>query len=315
MKALAFHVDRRHQTALELKQDIENYLNGIGDKTTVAMASAIIAERFQSERAKLRSLIDQQVKSVSALPTGEWDKVNIPRLPATPPSLASVSSEESGNTDSHTPGTSSIKDNPALVTSPSYTPVGPVAPGSKLPAIVASSIVVAGIVAVIVFASGGASETTGGRTAEQPAHAQQAPAPVTTEVVSEPDPTATSIELSITVTPRTAAITIDGNQVDNPFTGSFPKDDEQHEIVVSAKGYQTVERKVDFTTSRALDLALDKEKPVVIVRPQAPAPKPDPAPAPEPPTQPPASAPKPTSIMGDPGPRKTRELDGDNPYK
>lgn len=318
MKALAFDVERRHQTALELKQDIEDYLNGIGDKTTVAMASAIIAERFQSERAKLRSLIDQQVKSVGMLPTGEWDKVNIPRLPATPASLASVSGDESGSTDLHTPATSSIKDNPALVTSPSYTPVGPVAPGSKLPAIVAGLIVIAGIVAVIVFASGTGAETDKS-TAASAATPAAAPTSVTTEVVSKPDPTATEIELAISVNPAKAEITIDGKPVDNPFTGSFPKDDAEHKLVVGAKGYQTVERTLDFKTSRTLDLVLDKEKPVAITRPRIPAPRKEPAPAPEPaPAQPPpapAPTPKPSSILGQPAPHKTRTIDDENPYK
>lgn len=318
MKALAFDPERRHQSALELKQEIEDYLNGIGDKTTVAMASAIIAERFQSERAKLRSLIDQQVKSVSMLPTGEWDKVNIPRLPATPASLASMSGDESGSTDLHTPATSSIKDNPALVTSPSYTPVGPVAPGSKLPAVVAASIVIAGIVAVIVFANGNDAETTKSAVT-QPAPAQETkPAPVTTEVVEKPDPAATEIELSVSVSPSKAEITIDGEPVANPFKGSFPKDDQSHKLVVSAKGYQTVEREVDFKTNRALDLVLEKEKPVAVARPRGPA-RPDPAPAPDPtPAQPapaPAPTPKPASILGQPAPHKTRTIDDENPYK
>ena len=318
MKALAFRVENRHQTALELKYDIESYLNGIGDTTTVAMASAIIAERFQSERAKLRQLIDQQVKSVTTLPTGEWDKVNIPRLPVTPPSLASVFPEGEGSDSLLTPATSSIRDNPALVTSPSFTPVGPVTPGSKLPAVVAGLIVVTGVAAVAVFASSSTApaETAQHQATSATAKTGDAPAPVNTEVVEKPDPTATTIELAISVNPTKAVIKVDGKTVPNPFKGTFNKDDATHMLEVTAKGYQTHEREISFDTSRTLDLVLEAERRVAVAGPRrAPAPKPEAAdPEPE---QPQASPPPkpPSSILGQPGPRKTRKIDDENPYK
>ncbi len=318
MKALAFDREHRHQTALELKHAIDDYLNGIGDTTSVSMASAIIAERFESERAKLRDLIDRQVKSLATLPTGEWDRVSIPRLPSTPASLASVSQDESGNS-LQTPATTSIKDNPALVTSPSYTPVGPVTPGSKLPALIASAIVVAGVVAVVVFARGTEPrETTESPESRETEAPRPEPTPAATEVVDKPDPTATEIELSVTASPKDAKITIDGEAVENPFNGTFQKDDARHTVAITAKGYETVEREIDFRTNRALDIVLRKAQAVVVARPRGPAPRPEPEPQPEPSPAQPApnpTQPKPASILGPPTPKKPRTIDDDNPYK
>ncbi len=312
MKALAFKTENRHQTALELKLDIEDFLDGIGDKTTVSMASAIIAERFEKERAKLRVLIDEQIRSVGTVPTGEWNQVNIPRLPATPPSLASVPPDASEGSDSLlTPATSSIRDNPALVTSPSFTPVGPVSPGSTLPAVVAGLIVVAGISAVAVFASNTSPESTAVAAPRETAtvESREAPKSASPTAPQAPDPSTLEVELAISVRPDHAIIRLDGKQLSNPYTGRFPKGAAKHELVVTAVGYRELERTLDFKTSRTLDLVLEASRPTRQSSRNNASTKPEPAPAPR------ASSPKPTSILGRPDPRKARTLDDENPYR
>jgi serine/threonine-protein kinase len=94
-RALSFEPDARHQTALELKGAIESYLDRIGDRSTVAELSQHIAERFADERARLRALVDEQMRLVTGMPTGKYAQLELPRVMS---SGSSSPPEESGPT-------------------------------------------------------------------------------------------------------------------------------------------------------------------------------------------------------------------------
>jgi eukaryotic-like serine/threonine-protein kinase len=321
LKALAFDREVRHQTAIELKRDIETFLASIGDGTTVSSASRIVSDRFVAERNKLRSLIDAQVKSAHDLSTGEYDRVNLPRLPAGPPSLASLHpGEDSGSVETPATASGNRERAPMSLTTASLAPPAP-AVSYRVPALVAACIALGGIIGAVLIARSGEAPKAPAEQASAPAEqAPKEPVAAAPRAVTPPPATDARVEISITVTPSRATIAIDGAEVaGNPFTGSFPKDDKKHLVRVEAKGYEAVEREVDFSRNITLELSLKKEAAggVVATRPsparvEAPAPPSQGGEQAEPAPQP---APKPTSLLGDPPPRKTRTIDENNPYQ
>src|SRR5690606_8415798 len=97
MRALAFDPDERHQTALELRRDLDDYLASCGQSSSLTEGARLIAERFDHERKKLRSLIDRQTRDATALSTGEYARVALPRLAGPPASLASIEGSSSSS--------------------------------------------------------------------------------------------------------------------------------------------------------------------------------------------------------------------------
>jgi serine/threonine-protein kinase len=126
------------------------------------------------------------------------------------------------------------------------------APARKGPsgALVAGVVVAAGVVAAVVGLGGG-------RTPAKPPAAVSAPPPA--PVVAPPPPAAPSqpatVEINVRATPSTAALTLDGAPIANPFHAELPADAHPHAVVASAPGHRAVTESLTFERSR--DLVLD----------------------------------------------------------
>jgi hypothetical protein len=146
---------------------------------------------------------------------------------------------------------------------------------------------------------------------ESPAAQDEAP------VAAAPD----QVELRIVANPRNAKVLLDGAPLPNPFVGKVLRDNREHQLRISSKGFTGLSSPVSFEKDAALVFTLQKlgeppHKPPVATRPRPksasvatvsePAADPhlnaeaSPAPAPTP------AATAPT--------RGRRELDSDNPY-
>jgi serine/threonine-protein kinase len=159
------------------------------------------------------------------------------------------------------------------------------------------------------------------RVAAPPLSHAPPPSPTVTPL---PAPAPEMIQLSITVAPPAAQLSIDGQPVpSNPFLGRFAKDPAMHLVRASAPGFLPKERLVSFADNVFVDLNL-------VARPAAPTPPPPrrepprraiesrpvvvtPAPAPAAPPPPVAAPARPTEISARPEPRR-RAIDSNNPY-
>ncbi len=81
------------------------------------------------------------------------------------------------------------------------------------------------------------------------------PAPAPNAPVTAPAPPATTAmpttsHIHLAASPANAELRIDGTPVDNPFDGSFPRNDVRHHIEVRTAGYQTASEWLAFDTDR-----------------------------------------------------------------
>lgn len=125
--------------------------------------------------------------------------------------------------------------------------------------------------------------------------APAAPAPLASEADKD------SVEVFLSASPSFARFQIDqGPILDAPWTGRVPRDDQEHDVLVSADGYFARVVKMRFTRDAGLEVALQRvpdfgPPTAPIIRPRAARPAPGlPAPAPTP-------EPKPLRIQTDPG--------------
>jgi eukaryotic-like serine/threonine-protein kinase len=313
MRALAFDPDDRYQTALDLRRDLDGYLEACGDRASVAEGARLIAARFEHEREKLRALIDRQTRSAADLPTGEYARMALPRLPGPPPSLASGGSTTSSEGPSdETPTTINSGSSSAPRSTGAAMLLGSDGgSANRMPAILALAAVgVIGIAAAVAFWPNREMPTPAEPVATAEPKAEREVTPAATEPTAEP--AIESVELSVTARPRDAKVLLDGVELGTaPLKRDFPRDDEEHLLAIEADGYETLEKRIRLDKSIGLDLVL-KRSVVFYPRPQ-PTPKPEEKSAqtePPPPPPPPSSALDKKTKGG-----KAREIDGDNPYK
>jgi eukaryotic-like serine/threonine-protein kinase len=134
-----------------------------------------------------------------------------------------------------------------------------------------------------------------------------------------------SIIFSVSVTPSTAQVLIDGvTMPSNPFLGHFPKGPGTHHVRAVAPGFQPKERLVTFDDNVMIDLSLNA-RPAPPTTWQKPAPRrpetavtraPAPAPslAPPPPAAPARASSNDIIPRGEWEPPRRRAIDTNNPY-
>jgi eukaryotic-like serine/threonine-protein kinase len=88
------------------------------------------------------------------------------------------------------------------------------------------------------------------------------------------------VRLSLTVTPPSAAVTLDGQTLaSSPLSLSLPRDDREHELSLSADGYAPMTRRLRLDADAVLELTLEPlphPQPAATTEP-SPGPSPDPA--------------------------------------
>jgi hypothetical protein len=108
-----------------------------------------------------------------------------------------------------------------------------------------------------------ATKTQQGATQSQPTSSQPAPAQP-----RQPPPPA-RVTFSVKASPTSARLTLDQKPLKgNPFKGSYPVDDQQHELRITAPGYVALVRQVSFAADVALNEQLEREAPKAKSTPQ-----------------------------------------------
>jgi hypothetical protein len=120
-----------------------------------------------------------------------------------------------------------------------------------------------------------------------PAPPQPAPAPLSVMMAPVPatPPPIETIMLSVTVSPATSQVMLDGQLMpSNPFLSRFPRSTATHRLRAVAPGYQAKERWVSFADNVMLDISLspvevtpsrERDKDRTIKRPPAATRKPE----------------------------------------
>ena len=251
-RALAKVRDDRFDTAVELKEAIENASKTLGLVATRSEVAVFVTALFEDERDKMRAMV------ADALASPTDSSHSLPRLPAaeSDPSLFIGAA----------PPAAPVRVVEVVVEQPSR--------DRRFNLVVGAAVVVAfaavGVVALTHDNTGGAPKEADRQVAaERPRPAGAfAPAPVVSAYV-EPQ----EITIEITVTPSTAQLIVDGIKIPSStyrtrvVPGKFT-----HEVHAEAPGYEPRVVKLSFDRERTFEIALTRKAyvPVPAHRPAAP---------------------------------------------
>lgn len=119
--------------------------------------------------------------------------------------------------------------------------------------------VVAGIIGAVALVTAGIllANARSGRQPAAPAISTQPVKLTGTPAQIDRHPPAESIWVSLSATPSDAEIRLDGRRVSNPYRAAHGRDTSLHYILVSASGYEPIEREVSFAHELEAKFALE----------------------------------------------------------
>jgi serine/threonine-protein kinase len=321
-RALARDPDARYQTAAEMANDLEEWLDGTTQHVSSRDTGVYISEKFARAREKLAAAIAAQVEAFREQPELGTDTQPLPRIAA--PDLAAPTDEEAAPRVDEivAPIAAAAWASEPPLPRPSGTPAA--IPRTTAPPSPSSSALFGAAVAtvvVLVLLLGGALGVLALRRSSRPAAAAAAPIGAEGDKAGSAPPVDPHDEIDLTVKarPSEARIFVDGQpERGNPVTGRRKRDGAMHVVRVEAKGYEPREEQLAFDRSLVLTFDL---RPIATAEP---APPPPAQPAPPPPAPPPAPDVKPARQARPPPaparyvrppPRPASNLDTENPYQ
>lgn len=178
------------------------------------------------------------------------------------PYVPGVVVDSTGSIAAHRTGSTGRRTKTVTSTPLEMTQSGISAKKSKLPLLIgaAAAVVLAVVVGIVAALSG--MEETSSRSQESetpvPAAPNSTPATVASKDTAKDIRQVNKIELKVEAVPQTAAITIDGAAVSNPYTGFFVKSKVNRSIIVSAPGFIKVSEMVIFDKDMSLSYELQE---------------------------------------------------------
>ncbi len=314
-RALALLPEGRFQTAKEFHEALEDYLDSAGYRVGPREVGALVSGAFQPDRAKVRALVDEQLKGFTE---------NLPRaaflITGTYANIASQVSRISNIPGAPgQPGTSTPTDM-GSTSSVRFAPAAPPSRRSAAPFVLGGAIVLAGVVTAVALLRRDHTSTDTAASTQKPTADATTVAPVAAPTASSKSDVTIGVLIHY---PDGATARLDGGAVDgNPFRAKVAKDGSLHQLEVSEDGFQTEKRTLTFDQDIDATIALtkgkDKPKPltvaphvvVVTLPPPAQTSKPDVTPPPTPPPPQPGD----DLISNRPKPKPGIDIDDTNPY-
>jgi serine/threonine-protein kinase len=339
LKALAVKREERYASAAEMQADVEALLKSL----EVAPFSArdvgkFFADMFGVERARIKAVIDDQLRALRGVASGEYGTIDLPQLMSVsgpnvtpsgmllrsgsnpafdqPPSSRSDSSMSGGAMRPALGVTLASEQVPQSTTQPT---------GRKVP----MAAVVGGAVLFLAVA-GGLAMRRGRAPVATPSAPSAAPASAAPPATTQPTPKAPEpIRVTVTASPREARISVDDGA---PQTGTlnqtFPRDGAEHTLHIDAAKYVAKALTFKADDDHTFDVSLEPSREALTPQPPAwRAPPPSSkrggaAPAAAPPSTPPpgAAPPAPAPAPAAPPPAATttsharQQIDTHDPY-
>jgi hypothetical protein len=288
MKALSHQREDRYETAADLQNAVDAYLEETGERASARDVGKLIGTHFEADRHKIKGIIEEQLraKPVEAFTLPVIDQHTHSGSGGAHADRASLSSV-SDAAKADPAGSTSYTGANVLFAS---TATASNEAGRSRRGLVAGGALAAGAVLAVAF----------WQMTKSPPPAPQLPVSgaATHEAVA-PAPGATDVEVNIAAYPQEAKLFLDDRLlVSNPFKGKLPKDATAHHLRIEAPGF----------LGQTKDVALDKDSMIevsLMKDPNAPADK----------QVKPVGAPVvPVDPMAPPTKKPIHQVDTSNPY-
>jgi len=310
-RALAIDPAQRHATAADMRGELLAFLDTGGRRrSSHEEIGRMVGELFSEERAKIKGVVDRQLAALEELSqSAEINVVDLRSLASTgsvrPPSYSSSRPINVLNAPDEE-GTA-----PTLARAATVESMKPPPPKRSRTATVLMSFGAAGIGGVLALVLLWKPTLP-----EQASPSEPRLASAVAPGAQTPDPDrglAEMVHIDIEARPAEAVILLDGKELARGHYAETQRpDDEAHELVVQAPGYQADRQEIRFDKTVQLVIALHQT-----VGETAPPAQPrtggakaaqpkEPAPA--------GSGAEPTGVSGKPGKPKKRKLDSDDPW-
>ena len=234
----AVSVDRhnRQASAEDFANELGDYLAETSRGTDSRKLADILAPVFEKDRAKIRNIIDEQVRLAESADDNEDEMSAVPLVTtadsqaATPHEMEQIAELKSTLIEQQRARELDAK-------------------SSSRVAVIASLCVAAlvGVVGAMAMKSDPPTSPTS-TTPEATARA----------VESRPEsPARAMIAVNISVTPEDAEVTLDGSRIVTPFAARIESDGRIHHVIATAAGFAREERAVVFDQDRLVTIALE----------------------------------------------------------
>jgi serine/threonine-protein kinase len=239
-KALASNPDDRYQTAEEFRLELESFLDSTGKLgESRSKLGAKVAELFKDKRAELKTVIEKQLSAASS-PQGASE--------VTPMMLTLHGSdrERSSRRMLQIDGEAALTPPPKAPPTKSALRIGMIAGGAAIAVVLVAAVALRG------------------RAGDVPPTAAAIAKPVANE-------TGGRIAVSISASPSTARISVDGTAVFSPYEAKLERSATPHVVRIEADGYEPQTKNIAFDRDLTLSVALDKAVAVAPDRQTTPA--------------------------------------------
>jgi serine/threonine-protein kinase len=267
LKCLATDRDERYETALDLQEDIDAFLETQEDRGSARDLGKLITRQFDADRLKIKGIIEDQLRERSpsqvtvdtrSLPI--IDNQNSLTSTGSNPAVGDRPSMDSGPSSIQITGAGPVSGVPS---SPSYTSASGLFASASTSDGAAPRPGRRGLVAGAAIAAGGLLAVAfwmATRPAAAPAAPANTTAPTEAAAIAKPAPAAADIEINIGASPPEARLFLDDRPLGaNPYKGKLPGDASPHQLRVEARGYATQSRSIALDRNVVLELALQKD--------------------------------------------------------
>ena len=255
LKATAAKPEDRYATGAEFQAELEEYLKHMGQPSFGARdIGKFLSDVFSEERARVKNVIDDQLRFLSVAPSGHYATIDLPLLnsssPGTPSGVLRAKRSGSQPTFPTLPSLRLLSDAPSQEEiAPALAPPG----GSArvlIAVVAAAGLAVAGGVGLLALRHPPAPQAKVAAVGSSPPPASPTPTPVSGPV-----------HAFVTASPREAQIAIDdGVPRTGTFTATFPRDGRTHAIRVEAPRYQAKVLGFVADDDRTFDVSLEPLK-------------------------------------------------------
>jgi serine/threonine-protein kinase len=266
LRALALNPRERFTTALELQASLEAALDDAGERGSVRDAGKLVGQHFAEERAKIRAIVETQLRTASALPTSEYRALELPVLLEPQATTSGQPSDDPDRQHSVTPslvgpGTGSP---PSRTSASAQHPTPHVLPALPMPVELVATrsprrgLIAVGVTAGVLAGAAGLWLAMRGPVAHEGAPVR---APEAAPAAAATPAPARQVAVKIAATPPEARLLLDGKPLaGNPFSAAMTADDRVHELRAEADGYEPRSRELRLDRDLELDLSLEPER-------------------------------------------------------